>query len=163
MEDLGDILFYVLAAAIAIIGAIINKKKKKAERTVPQPGMPDVEEETSYQGTERIKASTQYEMIDEDSLQTGASAYEGTMMKPSVEQTFKMGAEYEGEYSEPMADDFALEGSSAIDLNILQDERGTEGKISLPEENSRARKLIDDFDLSKAIVYSEILRRKDFV
>jgi len=163
MEDLGDILFWVLAAAVGIIGALVNKKKKKMQTMMPQSGMPDEEEQTIYQDTGARRTSAQQEMFDEDILQKTDSAYEGAMMGSSEEQAFKMGAEYEGEYSEPMADDFAMEGTSATDLGIQDTELGTGSGVTPQEKNSRARRLIEDFDLPKAIVYSEILNRKDFV
>lgn len=172
MEDFGDILFYVIAAVIAIIGAIANKRKKQAEREMTQAGLPDQEEETDYsRGEEEISypeaeargATTQYEMIDEDSLETKGTGFKDTAFKSSEEQALKMGAEYEGRYSEPMAEEAASEGVSVTDASISRTELGKESELLLEEENSWARELIGEFDLPRAIIYSEILNRKDFV
>ncbi|MEA1886808.1 MAG: hypothetical protein U9N72_06340 [Bacteroidota bacterium] len=170
MEDFGDILFYVIAAVIAIIGAIVNKKKKQAERQMTQPGMPDQEEETDYSDREEEisypearGATTQYQMIDEDSLETKGTGFKDTAFKSSEEQALKMGAEYEGDYYEPMAKEFASEGESVTDVSVSQSELGTGSEMLGEEENSWARKLIDEFNLPEAIVYSEILKPKDFV
>ena len=172
MEDFGDILFYIIAAVIAIAALIANKKKKTAQRPVPQYGMPDQEreivipgreEEINFPGTEERGAATQYEMIDQDSLQTVDSGFEDTRIQPSEDQVLRMGAEYEGSYSEPLAEEFAMEGISVIDESITQFEMGTKSELSPGKQNSWARNLVGDFDLAKAIVYSEIMRRKDFV
>ena len=172
MEDLGGILFYIIAAAIAIAAAVANKKKKTAQRPVPQYGMPDQERETvipgreeeiNFPGTEEGGATSQYEMIDQDALQTVDSGFEDTPIQPSEDQVLRMGAEYEGSYSEPLAEEFATEGISAIDEAITQSELGKKSELSLGKQDSWARNLVGDFDLAKAIVYSEILKRKDFV
>lgn len=172
MEDIGDILFYVIAAAIGIIGAIANKKKRNAERNLPQQGVPDMDEEGySYEMDEQEGmpvpeargASTQYEMIDGKSPEAVARGYEEEMVKSGGDSTFKMAPGYEGEYSEPMADEFAMEGESVTDISISKTELGEESVISPREESSRARRLIEDFDLPSAIIYSEIINRKDFV
>lgn len=172
MEDIGDILFYVVAAAIGIIGAIANKKKKNAERNLPQQQVPDMDDEGySYDMDEETAAPTpgqrqpltQYETIEGRLADPLATAYEEKVIKSAGEETFEMAPEYEGEYSEPMADDYAMEGESVTDISISKTELGEDGVFSLREESSRARRLIEDFDLPSAIIYSEIINRKDFV
>ena len=173
MEDLGDILFYVIAAIIGIIGAIANKKKQKAERAVKKQASTDNPEENyAYARREDAGAETtrpegtytRYETIDEEILKTvEATATYDKMPDETDDQRLIMGAEYEGDYTEPMADEFEREGISATDLSISQSELGTESEINLREESSWAGELVEDFELPKAIVYSEILNRKDFV
>ncbi len=164
MEDFGDIVFYLIAAIIAIFGAIINKKKKSAQRPVPQSGIPDKsEEEFTFPDIEEEKPATQYEMIDPESLQTKNSELEGVTLQSSEDQAIERGTEYEGRYSEPLAEEFTAEGISVTDISITDSELGTASEISLHDQNSWAKNLIDEFDLPKAIVYSEILNRKDFV
>lgn len=172
MEDIGDILFYVIAAIIGIAGAIANKRKKDAEKRNAQSRpaeqevdfeFPDLEEETSIPETEPARTGTRYEMIDEELLATRDSGYGDTSFQGSEEEAIKMAAEYEGEYSEPMAEDFASEGKSVTSIAITDTELGTASELSLTDRSSRARVLIRDFDLPKAIVYTEILQRKDFV
>lgn len=172
MEDIGDILFYVVAAAIGIIGAIANKKKKNAERNLPQQQVPDMDdegysydmdEETAAPTPEQRQPLTQYETIDGKSPDALATAYEDKVIKSAGAGAFEMAPEYEGEYSEPMADEYAIEGESVTDISISKTELGEESVISPREESSRARRLIEDFDLASAIIYSEIINRKDFV
>jgi hypothetical protein len=62
-----------------------------------------------------------------------------------------------------MADKYSMEGEAVTDLSISKTELGEESVVSLREERSRARRLIEDFDLPSAIIYSEIINRKDFV
>ena len=164
MEDFGDIIFYLIAAIIAIFGALANKKKKAAQRTVPRSGIPDKsEEEITFPDIEEEKPTTQYEMIDPESLQTKNSGLEDITQQSSEDQAIEMGADYKGRYSEPLAEEFAAESISVTDLSITDSEVGTASEISLHDQNSWAKNLIDEFDLPKAIVYSEILNRKDFV
>lgn len=164
MEDLGNILFYIIAAIIAIFGALANKKKKAAQKPFPQTDIPEQkEEEITFPDIEEKKPATQYEMINPESLNTTDSGFEGTSLQPSVDQRMEMGAEYEGRYSEPLAEEFAAEGISVTEISITDSELGTDSEISLHVKNSWAKNLIDEFDLPKAIVYSEILNRKDFV
>ncbi|HCC71109.1 MAG TPA: hypothetical protein DEQ09_08175 [Bacteroidales bacterium] len=172
MEDFGDILFYLIAAIIGIGGLIANKKKKKAESSIPKSGIPRQEDEiflpgqkenTSYAEIETARARTEYEMIDMDSFKTEGVGYEHDTVKPPQEEAIKMRAELEGSYSEPLANDFASEGKSVTDITVLDSELWNEDKDQQEEKISWARNLIRDFDLPKAIVYSEILQRKDFV
>ncbi|MBN1388430.1 MAG: hypothetical protein JW965_08295 [Bacteroidales bacterium] len=173
MEDLGDILFYIIAAVIAIFGAIANKKRKMAQKQVPRSNIPDQVEDTIFDSMEREitfpnsekeeRAATQYETIDQDLFQAANSGPENSGIQPSVDQVIKMGAEYEGLYSEPLAEEFASEGISVTDVSIAQSGLGTESESPVRGYSSWAKNLIEDFDLPKAIVYSEILNRKDFV
>lgn len=172
MEDFGDIIFYILLAIFGIVGAIANKKKRNATGRLPQSGMPDMnddsfsydrEEESRVRETPVRGATTQYEMIDNSSMETEASWYKDTMIQSSEDQALKMKAEYEGRYSEPLADDFASEGIAATDQVITAKEMEKGQAVISERENSWARELLDDFDLPAAIIYSEVLKRKDFV
>ncbi len=169
MEDIGDILFYLLAAVIGIAGAISSKKKKKAGIPAPRQNAPAEDYESSYSDDEEYSvpetAETempwQYETSEKEKTDQEVIEYREPAGK-SIEDKFRMSAEYEGSYSEPMADYFEEEGVSVIEMTIPDTELGHEVKVS-QEEYSRARMLIEDFDLPKAIIYSEILNRKDFV
>jgi len=164
MEDLGDILFYIIAAIIAIVGAIANKKRKTAQKTMPQSGIPNQrEEEITFPDIEEMKPSSQYEMIDPELLKTADSGFEGTTLQSDENQSMEMDAEYEGSYSEPLAEKFAAEGISITDVFITDSELGKESEKLPQDQNSWAKNLVDKFDLPKAIVYTEILNRKDFV
>lgn len=162
MEDFGDILFYLVVAIIAIAGAIINKKKSK-EQAYPIPDHGEEEDDNIDYEPETRERAMRYEMIDEDSLRSDIPEFEDAAIQSSVDEGFKMDAEYEGKYAEPMASDFAWEGQSVTEVAVEQTELGTEGAHSMHEEDSWAAELAEEFDLPKAIVYSEILKRKDFV
>mgnify|MGYP006282660199 CR=1 FL=1 len=167
MEDIGDILFYVIAAVIGIAGAISNKKKKKAEQErarQAQEEVAEVEEEESFYSDEMARgAETQYEMIGEDDLQTSGSGLGDTLDETPGREPVYMEPEKEDFYEQPIAEDFVHEGASVTDLSITRTELGTDSEIPLEEDKSWAASLADEFDLPKAIVYSEILKRKDFV
>ncbi|HKL66322.1 MAG TPA: hypothetical protein VJ877_00410 [Bacteroidales bacterium] len=167
MEDIGDILFYVIAAVIGIAGAISNKKKKKAEQeraAQAEEEMPEIEEEDSFYSDEMARgAETQYEMIGEDDLQTSGSGLDDTIDETPGWEAVQKKPGKESLQEEPMADEFEHDGASVTDFSITSTELGTDSEIPLEEDRSWASSLADEFDLPKAIVYSEILKRKDFV
>ena len=154
MEDIGGIIFYIIAAIIGIIG-IINKKKKNqvsAKRVVIPSQTGD--EDVIFENLERV----------------GPVVYDETSAESDeTEDRLVMDASYEGNYSEPMAADFAGEGISSLKDNSADDEEHKEKEVEdkvdsyhgLVKEQSVAAQIAADFDLPKAIVYSEILKRKD--
>ena len=163
MEDFGDILFYLVVAIIAIVGAVANKRKNKTGQALPHPDHMEQEDDTIFAEPEEMEATTRYEMIDEGSFQPQITGPAGAASQSPGDRDFKMGKEAEGNYYEPMAKDFEWEGQSVTDTSITKSEVGTDGVLSSPEQDSWANELADEFDLPKAIVYSEILKRKDFV
>jgi len=176
MEDYGDLIFYLIAAVIGIIGAITNKKKRKAERGLPQEEDfgPRQEEEFDYSeageepiltDTERAKATTQYEMIDEDSLVTKGRSIEDTpQFKTSEEEALERVIAYKDSYSQKARPEYESQGwDIEDDTPISEIKYDADAVLAKEDESSWAADLADEFDLPRAIVYSEILRRKDFV
>lgn len=154
MEDIGGIIFYILAAIIGIIG-VVNRKKKNttsAKRVIipSQTG----EEEAFYEIPDTVNQVDSVIEIDDNR--------DGRIFVEPVEKSsdLVMDASYEGNYSEPMADDFAGEGVSS--LKEEEADNKTNAYRQLTKEQSVAAQIADDFDLPKAIVYSEILKRKDY-
>ncbi|MCD4768871.1 MAG: hypothetical protein K8R35_01725 [Bacteroidales bacterium] len=164
MEDIGGIIFYIIAAIIGIIG-LMNKKKKN-QASAKKVVIP------SQTGDEDLI----FENIDEEEPVGNVFAMSGINYNEASADSDKTGARlvmdasYEGNYREPMADDFAGEGVSAIEhkdadseeLNEEESENKTDPYHNLIEEQSVAAEIAADFDLPKAIVYSEILKRKDY-
>ena len=177
MEDYGDLIFYLIAAVIGIIGAITNKKKKKAERGMMQQEEefgPRQEEEFDYSETgdepvltdaDKAEATTQYEMIDEDSLVTKERGIEDKPeFKSSEEEALERVVAYKDSYSQKVRPEYESEGWAIEgDTPISEIKYDADAVLAEEDESSWAADLADEFDLPRAIVYSEILRRKDFV
>ncbi|MDZ7738311.1 MAG: hypothetical protein U5K32_04395 [Bacteroidales bacterium] len=175
MEDYGDIIFYLIVAAVGIIGAVFNNKKKRAGFPPPQPVDIDEQQEVeydhngerqemSYPADEMPEATTQYQTIDEQSMETRASDIANEAHKASEAEALKRMMEYKDSYSQTESEIFKAEGWAIENDEPITDIEQDPDIIALEEqEGSWASQLADEFDLPKAIVYSEILKRKDFV
>lgn len=162
MENLSDYLYLILVLGLGLLGAL---RKKKENKTVTQQ-LPDIEE---YQGENDIEGN-QFEERDtieaEDDFwrEILVDESKGIEKKPTY-----FNADNEGTYEEAMATDYSHEGVSA--LTIESDSMGEiinpKGKdsgnefLDIPEEESIAGRIAKDFNLNEAIVYSEILNRKE--
>ncbi len=174
MEDYGDIIFYLIVAAVGIIGAVFNKKKRSG---FPPPQPVDMDEqqdvdydytgerqEMAYPADEKPEATTQYRTIDEDSVKTRASDIADDAHKASEAEALKRMMDYKDSYSQPESEIFKAEGWAIENDEPITDIEQDPDIIALEdEEGSWASQLAEEFDLPKAIVYSEILKRKDFV
>lgn len=175
MEDYGDIIFYLIVAAIGILGAVFNKKKKGTGFPQPQPGNLDGEQDVEYDYTgegqeiaypadEKPEATTQYQTIDEQSMKTRASDIADDAHKASEAEALKRMMDYKDSYSQPESEIFKAEGWAIENDEPIADIEQDPDIIAESEKaGSWASQLAEEFDLPKAIVYSEILNRKDFV
>ena len=165
MEDFGDILFFLVAALFAIIGAV-NRKKKGAQVLFPGTAtedepLPEVPEKQVF----RPAASP--DVIFEKDYSWDDFNYEDDAER-------NPGKDFSDEQAsiitpEPMAAQFTGEGVSALIGNAMNpllteigDEISDEGLRDLSEDDCQAAIIAGDFDLRKAIIYSEFINRKDF-
>ncbi|HUS86401.1 MAG TPA: hypothetical protein VMW76_04090 [Bacteroidales bacterium] len=171
MEDIGvDIIFYIIAGMIAIVGALARKKRKPAPARIA--------------GDSSMQTRKKFDEILEDIITGG----EGDTLKQSEPDFWNADADEtetddqmeelvlsagkEGGYSEPMAEEFSDEGSisevSAFSNEGVSVTEQAVGEIGLTDTSSAgnpdswAAELAEDFDLPRAIVYSEILTRKEY-
>ncbi len=175
MEDYGDIIFYLIVAAVGILGAVFNNKKKRPGFPQPQPVDMDEqqdedydysseEQQMAYPGEEKPEAATQYRTIDEQSMKTRASDIADDAHKASEAEALKRMMDYKDSYSQPESEIFKAEGWAIENDEPITDIEQDPDIIAEDEkEGSWASKLAEEFDLPKAIVYSEIMNRKDFV
>lgn len=166
-KGIGNIIFYIVAAIIAVISSIKNKKKVPTG-TQPQPskrpgGFPDDmfddPEEVAY-GYEEV--AEPYVTIPEP-------------IAPAVTSVFT--PEMEGSYSGSTAEKFSGEGVSALDHvetarrfeelvrqkeNVVYDIKEADlYDYDLAEVEETADDF-DDFDARKAIVWATIIERKEY-
>lgn len=154
MEDLGDILFYIIAAVIGLVTAL-GKKKKKPAAPLPSKAEP-VEEQDEGPVFEEID-ELDYQVDDKDFVIEGPLAFDPAM---------------EGKYTEAMAGQFSDEGKAQLFQDKVKASASTpeEKQGSGEEESTRVSEdasegledILSDFDLRKAVIYSEILDRKDY-
>ncbi|MDX9928371.1 MAG: hypothetical protein RBS37_00785 [Bacteroidales bacterium] len=171
MEDergFGNILFYIIAAIIAIISSVRSKKKQQA--TLPGDGYPGDTADTDF--PEEIFGEEQT-----DTLPGTFLPGEGAPPSDYSYETFpeSKGVD-EGSYEEPLAAQFAREGVSALDA--VETARRYEELIrsastfdsimdaDAEEEQNAGFYVLDnlqeEFEPIKAVIYSEILNRKEY-
>lgn len=164
MEDFGNIIFYVIAAIIGIAGTLRKKRRKNA---ASEGGMFGTNRENTK--AERFPYIRQSPVSGDDhSEEDPWSEIAATEANTASESVIKdnpliMNASLEGNYVEPLAAEFADEGASVYSAFGADYDFGTQEIPEIIEEDSLASELARDFDLPKAIIYSEILKRKDFV
>lgn len=153
MEDIGDILFYIIAAVIGLITTLGKKKRKNAAKSRSQ--VPETVDSQEYSADELIEIPELDNQVKEEDFwandEITGPIEEEVFDHEKVLSTF---AEREGSYAEPMAEQIVDKGKSQ--LKTKEDEPEDEHIGELDDDYD----LISDFDFEKAVVYSEILARK---
>ena len=163
MEDIGDLLFYLLAGLFAVAG-LIGKKKKNPVLKVPgddfnnnpdeSPGEPVFDKQRRYEEilNGEIFGIPVPEIVEEE----------------EESEVFLESSRMEGVYEEEMAKLFSGEGISSIVSDNMEvseiDEEGEIGGdnfIEMEDDESVVKRIADTFNLPEAIIYSEILNRKE--
>ena len=188
MEDIGNIVFYIILAVIAIAGSIQSSKKKKTtgktapprppERRAPEPAgqtrqqrMPletrtpePVRQVVSQPRPQYAPAEPVDEGYYEDPL---AASFAG---EGSVSRNSAAAFSDEGSVENTMATAFAMEGAPALD-NLINDEFShidiTDSEISdAPgfdyNTDDTAEQMAEGFNLKEAVIFSAILNRKEY-
>ena len=154
MDDIGGIIFYIIAAAIGIIATVGNKKKSAAQKTKTKT----IEE--VYNDLFDVKEPDSQAVIDadfEDDFEESEAVPESEPATIIGNQSFEFNITKEGNYSEPMAQQFINEGVSTtgtMESNIPGSDEIKNSEIRT-EQKPRWK-----FDLKRAVIYSEILKRK---
>jgi hypothetical protein len=163
MDNIGDILFFVLAALFAIVGAVNRKKKTSAKAPAPKNVFDDIEEILTGREAQQRVEYTPVPVMDETFMD-----YEDEDETIDVEpEVFVMSAEKEGDYKEPMAERFEGEGITTLEVNsfihddLSADEIAGDHFDDDDTETSISKTAAERFDITDAIVFSEILKRKD--
>ena len=159
MDDIGGILFYIIAAVIGIV-TTVNKKKKKAAK--PSVYSETIDKEVFSDSIEE-EETTVYQPIPVGEFENDFwSEIKGD--EPPIEDFKHKVNEYsfdknmEGNYKEPMAEQFSSEGQASVSGQFDQDDIAEEQITK--DDLTQVDQTLKDFDITKAIIYSEILNRK---
>lgn len=184
MEDIGDLVFYILAAMFALFGAFGKKKKRTvAPRSMTDEIVDDEKEmdvkEVAERARERAReiiVSEDFSWDDEADFPDHNTVRERVIGTESVKDVIsetgsqKRVAYSDGEWEEPMAAMFRNEGISSLfeeeekhiydlDSDGVRDMTASDNRES--REQSKASAIAGRFNLAEAIVFSEILKRKE--
>lgn len=182
MEDFGDILFFVIAGIIGIISSIAGKKKKQQAgqgQAAPKRSIAEELEdlfEPEKKPAQPMRAETAYESVMEaledfpdvesvmEERPTASSEHAERMEKRNESRT-DFDPQKEGVPS--LTKVLSAEDRMDLYLNdMITDNTGkdlqVEEGIGLQERDSFAKRVAIDFNLSDAIIYSEILTPRYF-
>ena len=149
MEDIGDYLFYIIAAVIGLATTFGKKKRQAARKNLPPK--PEV---FDYQETDLV--------IEEEVLAVGNPIErEDFWDHDPIKESFIFDPELEGKYIEPMAEEFRSEGKAQLVKKgkVEVEEKLEEVKVKIEKEDEE---IAANFDLREAVIFSEILNRKDY-
>lgn len=192
MEDkgLGNIIFYIILAVIALAGSFSNKKKKTGGSGAPSKtfSWPDLDSEESapvsqYEEPESEPSPAQRSVVINERRyeepMTGAFSNEGSYVNPMAERFSSEGTvsndlasafSMEGSVADSMAAAFSTEGMSG--MNEEQIRMSTDNTISDHEigdaevfdYEAYKTEMVDEggFNVRKAVIYSALLNRKEY-
>ncbi|MDX2415120.1 MAG: hypothetical protein QNK33_08005 [Bacteroidales bacterium] len=159
MDDLGGILFYIIAAVIGIVTTVSKKKKKAAKPSVDSEIIDmevfsdsiEEEETTVYQPIPEGEFENDFwsEIKDDEQL---IKDFEHKVNEYSFDKNM------EGKHMEPLAEQFSSEGKASVSDKFVKDDIAEE---EIPKDDlTQVDQTLKDFDIRTAIIYSEILNRK---
>ncbi len=171
-RGIGNIIFYIILAIIAIVSSIKGKKKQQGTPGGPAP---------SQQGRSYFPDELFEDDVDDEATQRGY--WEKPMARETVitsesrpSQVFS--GEMEGSYDEPMASMFAGEGVSALDHmatsrrfeELLRETSTNDGFDWAASEKDGFEDgagidlelLPEEFDGRQAVILAEIINRKEY-
>lgn len=159
MEDSIGTIFYIVLAVIALIITVLNKKRKqKATTLVTTEG--NKEDFDPFQAFEEDSTEGEVEMPDE---MTGTE-----LETPTVQSVLEriMGEDASAFGSDPSMkkqEEMDLKQDLiTVDLGKQQEKEWAQAYEARQEAESEIGKIMDEFDLRKAVIHSEIINRKEF-
>jgi hypothetical protein len=169
-KGFGNIIFYIIAGIIAIISSI--KSKKKPGQGMPGGPMPGQSPPGGFPDDMFDEEPDEFPLPGEYDTPPYQSEPVLQRQQPSV---VAMTPEMEGAYGEPMSTSVTGEGVSALDFietekrfeELLKetstfhyDWEKSNQQVEVDESDMDA--LFDEFDGRKAVIYSEILARRQY-
>ena len=163
MDDIGGIIFYIIAAIIGIITTVGKNKKKREAAGKPPPVISEtIDKEVFGEDFDRpvrrevFSPETILEEIFSEKPEPVVPGYSFEPQEP-VKQVFD--PVMEGDYQEPMAGEFINEGESVTEMMAETDIEEVTDEIAAFALDQQVE-TEEEFDLRKAVIYSEILNRK---
>ena len=158
MEDSIGTIFYIILAVIALVITALNKKRKQKTAQMPTEGKKDAfdpfqafEEESSEPVVEMPEAMTNF------TVETPTVQSELEKIREEGVSAFRTDPSLSEQEEITMKED-----SLTADQNDEQEEDWSQAYEARQEEESEIEKIMDEFDLRKAVIHSEIINRKEF-
>jgi len=158
MEDnIGTIFYIVLVVIVLIISTVARNRKKKAAAQMPQKG--ETEGFDPFQLFEQDSREPDTEMSDQMTI----TAPETPQVQSELETIIEEGVSAfdEGSPFDEGIDSIYQEEMITDDQEHQPSEDLTQ-QYKAGKEESELDKIMDEFDLKKAVILSEILNRKEF-
>lgn len=171
MEDGFGNYIYIILMIVVLVISLLGKKRKQKETTLPgeekKISGPDLFKEFLF-GEEQTKIEDQpamdiekdeepvVEIAEEEPFREGVSALKDKVLQTELEPGRLRGSletldQIEHLKSEMLADDIEHRPSEEFD-----------NAYEIKVEENEPEELMDEFDLGKAVIYSEILKRREF-
>ncbi|MGM0407092.1 MAG: hypothetical protein ACQERU_03865 [Bacteroidota bacterium] len=163
MDDIFDSLIYILITLAAFAISLLGKKKKPAQRAPISEGTEDHEETGQTPFFSDFERLLDREFVNDDLDTEQEESYHADEQE-SFESN-KPGNQINNEILDSTPSELA-EDKEKMPYSIEYDDTSevfshsiNDGDITKDEES---KSIADDFDLEKAVVYSEILNRRDY-
>lgn len=171
MDDGFGNYIYIILMIVVLVVSLLRKKRKQKEKTPLGEGEntsgPDLFKEFLF-GEEQTKIEDQpamdiekeeepvVEIEAEEPFQEGVSALNGKVLQTELEserlrESMETTNEMKRLKSEMLTDDIEHRPSEEFD-----------NAYEIKVEESELEELMDEFDLEKAVIHSEILKRREF-
>ena len=171
MDDGFGNYIYIILMIVVLVVSLLRKKRKQKETTLPgeekKISGPDLfkefllgEEQTEIEDQPAMDIEKEEEPVveiaAEEPFQEGVSALEGHVMQTALEpehlrESMETLDQIEHLKSEMLTDDIEHRPSEEFD-----------DAYEIKVEESELEELMDEFDLEKAVIHSEILKRREF-
>ncbi len=175
MEDITGIIIYILIAIVGLLASIYKKKQKRERHLSPPAGSETIYDETSesigsdfdpFSGIFEEKVKEEYLADEPGKTEEGQMTFE----KDEADNEFLMDdqekAEAETFHQEYIEGEAMFKETEEI---IQSDDNIKEGEQLIKETDILLERKDDEhigdekyFDLKKAIIYSEIINRREF-
>jgi hypothetical protein len=155
MDDIFDNLIYIVIALVTFGISALGKKKKKQQKQISKSAENNTPEEKQSPFGFNLERLIKEELGVEDQYE---QEYEGPTEKETVVEIIEKPLDFVPEHM--------LDNKEDIPYSIEYDEHiEIKSEISdsdLTQTSHDEKTILEDFDLQKAIIYSEILNRKEY-
>ena len=158
MEDnIGTIFYIVLVVIVLIISTVARKRKKEAAAQMPQKGETDGFD--PFQLFEQDSREPDTEMSDQMTITTPETPPVQSELEKIIEEgvsAFDEGSPFD------KGIDFRYQEEMITDDQEHQPSEDLPRPYEASKDESELDKIMNEFDLKKAVILSEILNRKEF-
>ncbi|MFP4024086.1 MAG: hypothetical protein ACLFVR_06125 [Thiohalospira sp.] len=164
MDDIFDSLIYILITLAAFAISLLGKKKKPAQRpsgNFNSEDRSDKEQNPFFADFERLLDNDYSDEYDIGKEQAPVEEQE-TIHFSGEEKSSRN--QVNNEILDTVPEEL-LDGKEAMPYSIEHDDTSEIFSKSIKDEDLTAsdeESVMDDFDLEKAVIYSEIINRKDY-